>query len=442
MYSLLTLLPLAAGDEKIMNMTKTLTDFATGDMTAAFSNIGRGIGGIMLLIVALYYITSILDGGKFQLKMLLPLLIFILVCNFSWVSGPVTSFTQTITSSLVSACERKKASINEKNGCLESANINDLNNAKMDTRKDGEQVEQLLGNTEAATQKKDDSSIDEEGASSTNKNGGGENWKVRMVKGGIMSAGRQASYDFQVESSGENIVEPASEKKGRKLGLQNLGWQGIISSVISWICQIMSAVLSAFGAVMTGIIVAFGPITFGFAVFPGQGRNILSWFLRLCQFALWAPICALIDVFSVMIFDTMASSTMTAGSLAMAIAVAVCNLVALTSVPTIASMIIEGAQGAVSLSQGLQSMAGAMTAGGSAAAAVMSVGKGMTTAAIGTNAVQGIRDAVSGAKQGGVIGAIKDIRYSDGLKDLAKSWSAAGRKSRQGNFGNYTGFKK
>lgn len=438
MSSLLTFLPLAAGDEKILNMTKTLTDFATGDMSAAFSNIGRGIGGIMLLIVALYYIASILDGGKFQLKMLVPLVIFIFVCNFSWVAGPVTSFTQTITSSLVSSCERKKASINEKNGCLGSANINDLNNAKMGSQKDGEQVERLLGNTEAATQKKDEGTIDEEGTKSTEKNGGKDNFWVRTIKGGVMSSARQASYDFQVESSGENIVEPASDKKGRKLGLPNMGWQGIISAVISWVCQIMSSVLSAFGAVMTGIIVAFGPITFGFAVFPGQGRTILSWFLRLCQFALWAPICALIDVFSVMIFDTMASSSMSAGSLAMAIAVAVCNLVALTSVPTIASMIIEGAQGAVSLSQGLQTISAGMTAGGTAAAAVGSSVVGAGQMALGTNKTQSIRDAVAGAKQGGVVGALRDIRYSSGIRDLAKSWAAAGRKSREGNFGNYT----
>jgi len=184
--------------------------------------------------------------------------------------------------------------------------------------------------------------------------------------------------------------------------------------------------------------VAFGPITFGFAVFPGQGRNILSWFLRLCQFALWAPICALIDVFSVMIFDEMASNSLSTGSLAMAIAVAVCNLVALTSVPTIASMIIEGAQGAVSLSQGLQTISAGMTAGGTAAAAVGSGAVGAGQLALGTNATQSIRDAVAGAKQGGVVGAIRDIRSSNGIKDLAKSWAAAGRKSREGNFGNYT----
>lgn len=430
-------LPLAEPGGKVLNMTKTLTEFATGSMTASFSNIGRGIGGIMLLIVALYYITSILDGGKFQLKMLLPLLIFIFVCNFSWIAQPVTSFTQTITTSLVSACERKKASINEKNGCLDSANINDLNNAKMESRNDGEQLEQLLGNSEDKTKRKDESQIDEEPVNATDKNGGKEGWWQRTIKRSVTAAGHQMSYDFQKETSGENIVEPGSDKEGKKLSLFNMGWMGIISAVVSWICQIMSAVLSAFGAVMTGIIVAFGPITFGFAVFPGQGRTILSWFLRLCQFALWAPIVALIDVFSVMIFDEMATSSLSGGSLAMAIAVAVCNLVALTSVPTIASMIIEGAQGAVSLSSGLQTISAGMTAGGSAAAAVGGGFVGAGQMALGTNATQSIRDAVAGAKQGGVIGAIRDIRYSSGIKDLAKSWAAAGRKSRQGNFGNY-----
>lgn len=413
------LLPLAG--EKSLNIMKELSSFATGDMAASFAAVGKGIGAIMLLIVALYYITSILDGGKFQLKMLLPLLIFILVCNFSWVSGPVVSFTQTITSSLVSTCETKRNSIKAKNGCLDSANINDMNNAIMEGGDDGPTVDYRIGKTDDRGKKEEEADGTEKQYS--NKRGGG--MLARGVHRGATTAANNASYNFQRETSGETYVDAQDE--GKKLKDSNITWQGIISSVVSFVCQIMSKVLEAFGAVMTGIIIAFGPITFAFAVFPGQGRNILSWFLRLCQFSLWAPIVAVIDTFSVMIFDTLATTSFTAGSLAMAIAVAICNLVALTSVPTIASMIIEGAQGAVSLSSGLQSIGSALTGAG------VVVG-GAGTAVIGKNNVQKGMDVVGGLKQAGAIGAVKDIYQSSkagiGLKDLAKDWMARGRNAR------------
>lgn len=430
----LAMLPLDV--EGAVNMTKTLTDFASGPMAAAFANVGRGIGGIMLLIVALYYITSILDGGKFQIKMLLPLLIFILVCNFAWVASPVTSFTSAITSSLVESCRQKKYDILEKNGCSETATINDLNNAKREKRNDGEIVNEFAGKSEDATKVKDESDIETDPTTATEKNAGKEKWWQRRIKDGINSSARGASEGLHKELSGEKMVEANSTSQGWKMQLPDFSFQSIVSTIVSWICKIMSYVLSAFGAVMTGLIVAFGPITWGFAVFPGQGRTILSWFLRLCQFALWAPIVALIDTFSTMIFDTMASGSLSVGSVMMSICVGVCNLVALTSVPTIASMIIEGAQGAVSLSQGLQTMGGALTTGGTVAAAI---GSGGATAALGTNKVQSIKDAVAGAKQGGVIGAVRDIGRSTSIRDLAREWAARGRNSREGNFGNYTG---
>ena len=421
------LLPLAG--EKSLNIMKELSSFATGDMAASFAAVGKGIGAIMLLIVALYYITSILDGGKFQLKMLLPLLIFILVCNFSWVSGPVVSFTQTITSSLVATCESKKNSIKAKNGCLDSANINDLNNAKMEGGNDGKQVDYLIGKSDdRAKDKSDTEEVDQK--QFKNKRGGG--LMARAVHRGSTTAANQASYNFQRETSGETYQDAQEEGSGKSLKQQNITWQGIISSVVSWVCQIMSKVLEAFGAVMTGIIIAFGPITFAFAVFPGQGRNILSWFLRLCQFSLWAPIVALIDTFSVMIFDTLATTSFTAGSLAMAIAVAVCNLVALTSVPTIASMIIEGAQGAVSLSAGLQSIGSALTGAG---AVVGGIGSGAATVAIGNSGKQYVKDTVSGLKERGAFGAMKDIYQHSGagntFKGLSDRFAVQGRKARR-----------
>lgn len=176
---------------------------------------------------------------------------------------------------------------------------------------------------------------------------------------------------------------------------------------------------------MAGLIVAFGPITFAFAIFPGQGGTIKSWVIRLCQFSLWAPICALVDCFSYKIFDMLADAG-AGSSVLMAIAVAICNLVALTSVPSIASMIIEGAQGAVSLSNGLQTMAGALTGGLTAAA-------GAGSAVVGKDNVQTVKDTLSGAHNAGVVGAVKDLSTSGNtFKGMLGRMHASGRATRLG----------
>lgn len=424
MIGLFSILPLAGSIGNMAQITKHVTSTATS-VAAGFQAVGVGIGAIMLLIVTLYYITSILDGGKFQLKMLWPLLLFILVCNFNWVSTPVTAFTEEMTQGLVGACNAKASSIKAKNNCSDGANISDLNNARMNSSgEDPELVKDLIGSDSAKGK-----DVNKDGTFEDKGFGGGKAIG-RGVKRGSLNMLRQESYNFQKESSGEKYVDP--DEDGRHLNSKNITFSSIICAIISFVCQIMSKVLSAFGAVMTGIIIAFGPITWAFAVFPGQGRNVLSWFLRLCQFALWAPIVALVDTFSLAIFDFMADNTFTAGGMAMAICVAVCNLLALTSVPSIASMIIEGAQGAVSLSQGLQTISAGMTAAGGAIAGGAAAAKGGAALALGTDKVQGIKDAVAGAKQGGVIGVMRDIRQSDGLKNLAKNWQAAGRRARTG----------
>jgi uncharacterized membrane protein len=73
---------LDARTDSIINISSQLLDFVNDTCGKAFAEIGIGIGSIMLLFVVIYYITSILDGGKFQLKMLFPVFIYFLVCNF------------------------------------------------------------------------------------------------------------------------------------------------------------------------------------------------------------------------------------------------------------------------------------------------------------------------------------------------------------------------
>lgn len=378
-------------------LLRHITDMSSGalnDIIDGFADVGKGVGAIMLLVVLFYYITSLLDGGKFQIKMLVPLLIFFFVCNFSWISTPVTWFTTTLTESLVDACHNKRNEIKESMGGSATATYHDLTNRQinknLDPKKEAEFVKARLDGRDTLL--------------------ADESPKLRgipkAVKRGVMSSGAQASYNMQLENSGESYNGmDYNDSSKNKQSMSNFSFHSIMSSVLSAICGIMSVVLGCFGAIMAGIIVAFGPITFAFAIFPGQGGTIKSWFIRLCQFSLWAPLCALIDVFCTSIFSLASNSPEMggAGSFLLAIAMAVCNLVALTSVPSIASMVIEGAQGAISLSQGLQQMAGALTTVGG-------IGKMATVGAAGTLlGKQNVADTLTGFANSGIAGTVSQL---------------------------------
>lgn len=406
------MLPLEINYGEGISIVRELTSYAEG-LAETFGAVGRGIGAVMLLVVVFYYISSILDGGKFQIKMLIPFLIFLFVCNFSWIATPVTSFTGAITSSLVESCNSMNGNIKDKYDCKESATINDMYNS-MHQDEAGD-AQQIIDDAYA-----DYSGTKDEEAGGDVKDGDEEPQPKGVfgkmsyhVKKGIGDAATKGSLNMQKEMSTAGL-DTDNSGKGFKPTTKNLGLLGPISSIISFICKIMSFVLMAFGGVMTAIIVAFGPITWAFAIFPGQGATIKSWFIRLCQFSLWSPICALVDCFSVKLFDIMATAQ-GAGPILMAIAVAVCNLVALTSVPTIASMIIEGAQGAVSLSQGLQAMGAALTTAG----AIYSKGEKLAVGSdnMRTRTVQGI------GKQG-LSGIIRDKNALANAGD-ANPWAHA-----------------
>ena len=99
--------PLVASSEESLTLLDSLRDISK-ETANGFTQIGIGIASIFFLIVVFYYVASILDGGKFQIKMLMPLLIYLIVCNFNIVSQPVVSFTSTLTKSLCDACDSKK----------------------------------------------------------------------------------------------------------------------------------------------------------------------------------------------------------------------------------------------------------------------------------------------------------------------------------------------
>ncbi len=141
-------------------------------------------------------------------------------------------------------------------------------------------------------------------------------------------------------------------------GIVVFGLMGLLATILDWIAQLLNIALTAMGAVMTAIVVAFGPITWAFAIFPGNGKTIGAWAIRICQFVLYSPIVALIQAFfttCLYMFTTGIVSDYSegAGTVLAAVGIIVGLIAALMSVPAIASMIIEGAQGAVTISQGL-----------------------------------------------------------------------------------------
>lgn len=349
-------------------------------LAEGIAKIGIGIGAIMLLIVVIYYVISILDGGKFQLKMLTPLLMFFVVCNFSWVAKPVLQFTTTMTKSLVERLTDLRKDILNPDGFDDIATIGDH------YIKHG--LEDDATNPENRKDEEEQSQSDVQGneASPTVANANAKDFSDRLINGAVDKVTEKAAIDFATTDDPEVLKKKTSE---------SLSFSGILCRIINWICSGVGYCLRIFGIMMTSIVVGFGPITFAFAIMPGRGANIVSWFIRICQFALYAPLCSFLDAFTACAYSLLQSET-EVGWLAV-FGIMLANLVALTSVPTIASMVIEGASGAVSLSQGLQTITGAATMAGGA----------LTATTVGRNNALG--NFMMGMNHKGLVGFGKDL---------------------------------
>lgn len=390
---------------EVVNITQRLLDFASG-VTEGFSNIGIGIGAIMLLIVALYYITSILDGGKFQMKMLIPVCIFFLVCHFTWISKPVISFTTTITEALCTSLKDIELQIKEREGLPASATLGDAY-LKANTPKDGEDLE---GENTYLVETGQADKIYDKPENNKDANDNAVAGLVRDTKGerqGMIAKGVHKGFNSVTSSV---TSEFSSFKKGE---LQDspakFSIKSFICVVFGAICRAFSYVYNAFGALMSSIIIAFGPITFAFAIMPGQGGTIKSWFIRLCQFSLYSPLSTLVNCFCTFLTTTLFNlngDNSATGDFAMCLGMEICCLVALVSIPSIASMIIEGASGAVSLSQGLQAIAGGLTSGATTAG-------GLFTLAAGKD--NKVSNFMAGAKEMGISGLASSFSKGGGM---------------------------
>lgn len=366
-------------EEKVVNISRDLLENAL-EMSDGIRHIGVGIGSIMLLIVVIYYVISMLDGGKFQMKMLVPLLLFFLVCNFSWIAKPVLSFTTTITESVSEALVQQRHNMLNPSGGDRNTTVND-HYVSRHLKGGGDPTAKDVGSGGSDDRAGDevDSSLSEIKESSFLR----KLWQV-FYRGSAIGVIRDFATSSR-HSTAENLTA------------ERLSFSGILCQLMSWICTAVSFCLRVFGIMMTCIVVVFGPITFAFAIMPGRASNVVSWFIRICQFSLYAPLCALIDTFTVSVYLLLDSSAGNAVGFLMVFAMTIANLVGLCSVPTIASMIIEGASGAVSLSQGLQTIAGAATmAGGGALSATAGMDNGLS-------------NFMAGMKHKGIVGFLKEM---------------------------------
>lgn len=306
------------------------------ELAEGMSYIGVGIGAVMLLIVTIYHIIKILEGNKFEMKMLVPLLIFFVVCNFGWAAKPVLRFTTTMTRGLTTEVVEAKNNMLNPDGTGEISTVNDY------YRKYQMEDDITNPNSEENMEDPEDAQGAESGTKMTDESS--DTFADKLIDMAISKINSKVQSDF---------ATTGSEEVRQKNTIEGNSWVGICATMWGWIASLFAAVLKIFGSFMTCVVVGFGPITFAFAMIPGKAQNIMSWFIRICQFALFGPIVYFLEA---LIAHCYVLFTNDGASFFQVCVFEICFLVALLSTPTIASMIIEGAQGAVSLSQGLMTI--------------------------------------------------------------------------------------
>lgn len=406
--------------EQVINVSEDLLSFVSGQTFDAFKAIGIGIGAIMLLLVVIHSMIAILDGGKFQMKMLLPLLIFFFVCNFSWVSAPVTSFTNTLTKAACQSFQGAKSKLLKDESDGHARDIGGLfwyKKKQKDNEKYAEYFKLKKMEEESGKISGDQGAnegIDMELAEEQRKK---YFWNEVFNMGNPIKALNKWVNNLIDKKNAELLASmdtdsTSDESEEKTYSYLNLSFSGMCVSLLSFLANIISLALRSLGIVMTALVIAFGPITFAFAVWPGKGSMIVSWFLRICQFALYAPICMFLDVIILKVFILMYSGADGVMGTVMVLGVLLASVVAFTSVPSIASMIIEGAQGGISLSQGLQTLAGGLTAGGAVVSTawngVMGQNNALGNFMSGLD-IRGVTGFVSEAKAHGTVNAMRQM---------------------------------
>lgn len=379
---------------------------AESGMLNGAAALGKGVGAIMLLFVVFYYASAILDGGKFQLKMLWPLVIFICAANFSIISKPVLSFTGAISGGITSSASSGGTSISEMAAKTSSKARSESSAVRL---KEG--LGEAIGNykpidlstyslltglptSDGVFVTSAEEEVDSKGKYRTkiNYSDGTEaymtsNNSLKVTKGekaGLDAASEDPGWLSGVFSGFGQALERFWQKyvvadwnhlwadiisaiSGEQLNADEIDGNLfilIVTAILKFFVNVFALVMTAFGSIMTTIFIAFGPLIWGFAVFPGMGKNIGSWLIRLCQFALYGPVTIFIKNLSLSLLAIWGADTYTMETGMSFIgncAAFGCAIFMLANVPSICSMIIEGAQGSASLSGGYHAMQGALS---------------------------------------------------------------------------------
>ncbi len=356
-------------DSLQMKLTRSILD-AGGVVIDKILDISVALGGLFLLFVIFVNVSHILDGGKFQVKMLLPVVIFICLCNFKLVASPVVSLVLTVQEKIGENLYQAQDEMLNNFGNEYGVSVND--NAGGGLKITGfflKMAEAKNKQPKVVPPIEDESDVEQARRSETgseapmNDNAQTEEkkqgWQFKEAIEGLVNKGKNAVSNFFQSLSFTTV--------GKNARFFGYGAMGIVAEIMESIVYLFSLAMKGLGAILFGIIVAFGPITFAFAVFPGNAKNILSWIIRLFQFSLYAPITTLCSVFftilcaslTVNLFNS-SSITDAASGLIFLVGILLGMLSALTSVPTIASMIIEGAVGSLGLMMGLSTTISAM----------------------------------------------------------------------------------
>lgn len=383
-----------------------------GKMMTGFGNIGVGIGSIMLLFVVIYYVSSILDGGKFQLKMLWPLVLFILVCNFTVVSKPTLSFIGELSGGVSKGISNGGGSMHElaaKTGdsslypqrtkvpdnlgkVIDNFKPIDLQNNYINPALYDSQGRTIASATESTT----DTGAKALSITYTN----GKTAFIKTNASHLYYANGQKAEEYEAQQESligralssfwdkcvtrpwknmwSDILSALSSETVAPEDIDNNLFLLIVFAILKFLVNMFKLVMVAYGSVMVCIFIAFGPIIWAFAIFPGMGKNIGSWFIRLVQFSLYGPVTNFIANFAFILLGQFCGDAYTAptSNLLAVCASFGCAILMITQVPSICSMIIEGASGNASLSGGWHAMTGAIAAamgGGTVASAARNV---------------------------------------------------------------------
>ena len=288
-----------------------------GGKLGAVTGVGISLAAFCVAISLIKLSSEFLKGTHFDWwQFVRPLLIFIIVCNFSTVVvGPLRSISSIYNTRLTKVVG-------------ESADT-----FKAEFRKMCEQAQW-------------DSIMPEEDVKSSE--GDGKNAISRWIKG---VGEKLTRVIFKIQT---NI---------------NLGAGKILAGIMFFLLDIYTSVFVIIARVYLILMALIGPFTFAISILPSYPGGIKLWVERYIQYTLWEP---LLSIAMYIMLQIMVTATFTAatdvGGVATVIFLMVAVFVIVKQVPTIASFIIES-MGTAGLAN---EMAGTgMSAGKKAAMIVM-----------------------------------------------------------------------